>query len=95
MTTAYCVITAAPGVLGGLAGLYAARCWCDASTGKIDSLVRVESGETEQAQADQIAGIMNSVVESANLNKKAALWTAAAVLLGSVSSILSLVACLH
>jgi len=59
-------------VLGALAGLYAAYCWWDVSTGKIEPGWRVKPGEAELAQVGWTAGIMNSLVESAKLNRKAA-----------------------
>ena len=51
-----------------------------------------EPGETELSQAGWIGGLMNSVVDSARLNKRAAAWTAVAVLFGAVSSILGVLA---
>jgi hypothetical protein len=78
-------------ILSALAGMYAAYCWWVASTGKIHPGWTVEPGEAEAAQAGWIVGIMNNVIESAKLNKRAALWTGASVLLSSVSGILSLI----
>lgn len=78
-------------VLSALAGLYAAYCWWIASTGKIDPGWTVEPGEADAVQAGWTVGIMNSVVESAKLNKRAAWWTGVAVLFGAVSSILGLI----
>jgi hypothetical protein len=74
------------------AGFYAAYCWLKASTGKIEPTWKIEPGESELAEAGWIAGIMNSVVESADLNRKAAWWTGLAVLLSVVSNVVNFLA---
>jgi hypothetical protein len=83
-------------ILGAAAGLYAAYCWWVASTGKIEPGWEVEPGEAESSQAGWTAGVMNSIVQSTKLNKRAAWWTGLAVLFGAVSSILSALSnCTH
>lgn len=90
--TAYNVITITSEALGALAGFYAAYCWWIASTARIDPGWTVEPGESDLSQAGWTAGIMNSLAESAKLNRKAALWTALSVLLTTVPGILSALA---
>jgi hypothetical protein len=79
-------------IVSALAGLYAAYCWWIASASRIDPAWIIEPGETELSQAGRIGGLMNSVVDSARLNKRAAVWTAVAVLFGAVSSIFGVLA---
>ncbi len=81
------IVSIVLGFFGSIGGLYAAYCWWLASTGKIEPVWTVEPGETDLAQMGWIAGIMNSVVESAERNKKAAKLTALAVLLGALSAL--------
>lgn len=76
-------------ILSAAAGLYAAYCWWDASSAKIDPGWRTEPGEGDMVQAQWTTGIMKSIVASARLNKRASIWTALAVLLGAISNILA------
>lgn len=75
-------------ICSAAAGLYAAYWWWVASTGRIESVWDVEPGESELSQAGWITGIMNSLGESARLNKRAALWTALTVLFSAICGIL-------
>jgi hypothetical protein len=75
-------------ISGAMVGLWAAYWWWLASTGKIEPTWTIEPGETEAAQEGWIAGIMTSVNESAERNRKAAKLTAVAILLGVAANIL-------
>ena len=49
----------------------------------------VEPGETEGSQAGWITGTLTAYSKSADLNAKAALWTAGSVVLAAASSFVS------
>jgi hypothetical protein len=75
-------------VAGLAAGLWAAYCWWKASKVEIDPGGVEQTCDPELIQMSWTTGIMKAVGESARLNKIAALWTAVAVLLNAVSSVL-------
>jgi hypothetical protein len=74
-------------------GLRAAQYWLRASKVEIvpvwpdGAYGLVEPGETEASQDGWIAGTIGAVAASSELNKSAARWTAAAVILSAVSSV--------
>ena len=66
----------------------AAQYWFKASRVSVD-LDDWESVDKDMAQDQWIAAILTGISKSSDLNAKAALWTAVAVLLGAVAAILS------
>lgn len=77
-------------LLGAIAGLVAAWYWFKASRVSFE-LDDFESVDPDIAQNDWIATILTGVTESSDLNAKAARWTAVAVVLGAIATILSVV----
>lgn len=78
-------------VLGCSTGFYAAYRWKRASSGIID-IGEEESGERETVHEQWIGAIMNSITESANLNRTAAFWTAISVGFGAIGGVLGILA---
>lgn len=82
-------------ILAGISGTIAAIYWFRSSKVPIDPIWpqgafgSVEPGEHAASQDGWIAGMLQSNIRVAELNAKAALWTAGAVLLTSAASILS------
>lgn len=71
-------------------GLYAARCWWEASKTIEDPFYgRGESGDIELNQALVTDANTRAINTSAALNKKAAFWTAASVAVGAIGNIFS------
>lgn len=75
-----------------VAGLLVARYWYPASKIQPDPGWPTEPGDSQASQMGWTAGIMEAIAKSADLNKTAALWTAAAVVLGSASSVVGALA---
>ncbi len=73
-------------------GLMAARYWYKSSKIDVHSGWPVEPGDTMLAQIGWIAGIMENITKAAELNKLAAVWTAASVLLSAASAIVGCLA---
>jgi hypothetical protein len=78
-------------LLGCITGFYAAYCWWKASSGSMDP-EGCESGEMETALAEQQGAIISSLMDSARLNKRAALWTAISVGLSALGGVLGVLA---
>lgn len=78
-----------------ITGVIAAIYWYRSSRVPIDPiwpdgpLGLVEPGEHEASQDGWIAGMMQANMRAAELNARAALWTAGSVLLAAAASILS------
>ena len=84
-----CILLAL-GCLGS--GLKAAWLWYRASKVGVDpgwsANPLMEPVDEDQKNSGWIAGIITSSSESADLNKHASLWTAASVMLGSISNVI-------
>lgn len=82
-------------ILAGITGVIAACYWYRSSQVPIDPMWPdgpiglVEPGETEASQNGWIAGMLQANTRVAELNAKAALWTAGTVLLAAAASIFS------
>lgn len=82
-------------ILAGITGIVAAAYWYRSSKVPTDPiwpggpLGLVEPGEREESQDGWIAGMLQASQRAADLNAKAALWTAASVLLAAAASIVS------
>jgi len=82
-------------VLACITGVIAAIYWYRSSKVPIDPIWPegafglVEPGEREDSQEGWIAGMLQASARAAELNAKAALWTAGSVLLAAASSIVS------
>lgn len=74
-------------VAAAVCGLIAARYWLRASKVPIRPTWDTEPGEQDAAHQGWTFGMLQTSIDSANLNAKAARWTAAAVVL-SVASVL-------
>jgi len=78
-----------------ISGLIAAWYWYRSSKVQIEpmwpqgSMGLVEPGDAEASQGGWIGGTLMAFSVSADLNSKAALWTAVSVVLAAISSILS------
>jgi hypothetical protein len=78
-----------------IAGLIAAWYWYRSSKVQIEPMWPqgpmglVEPGEVEASQGGWIGGTLLAFSASADLNSKAALWTAGSVVLAAISSVLS------
>lgn len=78
-------------------GLYAARLWFRASKIPIRATWEIgengtegtEPGEHEASQDGWLWGTIDSIVKSSELNKRAAWWTGVAIILGTVSNLIS------
>jgi len=70
-----------------VAGLLATHYGYLASKIEIDRGWPTEPGDSESSQMGWTAGIMEAIAKSADLNKTAARWTAATVVLGAASSV--------
>lgn len=77
---------------GGIAGLVAAGYWLKASAVQIEPIWSkyggVEPGVHSHSQDGWIVGMLEAATESARLNKIAARWTAATVVLGAISALI-------
>jgi hypothetical protein len=75
-----------------IAGIRAAQIWNDASRVEIIPLWirdgRIEPVMPGQAQAEWTNAIIEAANKSSDLNRRAARWTAAAVALGTVSTLI-------
>jgi hypothetical protein len=82
-------------VLALITGIVAARYWYRSSKVDIEPIWPtgaggpVEPGEHEDSQDGWIGGALTAFSESARLNAKAAVWTAASVVFAAIASILS------
>lgn len=81
-----CIVAAA------VTGLCAAWYWFRASRVQVNPTWDDEPGEVEASQNGWIAGILNNVTESSDLNRKAAFLTGMSVLLGANGGLLSVAA---
>lgn len=87
----------AAAVLALSTGIAAAIYWYRSSKVQIEPMWPsgagglVEPGEREEAQESWIGGTLMAFSASADLNAKAAIWTAVSVLLAGIASILSAV----
>jgi len=85
-------------VLACITGVVAATYWYRSSKVPIDPIWPqgafglVEPGEREGSQEGWIAGMLQASARVAELNAKAALWTAGSVLLAAASGIVSVLA---
>ncbi len=83
-------------ILACITGVIAAIYWYLSSRVPIDPIWPqgasglVEPGEREDSQEGWIAGLLEASTRAAELNAKAALWTAGSVLLAAASSIVSI-----
>lgn len=68
-------------------GLMAAWCWFKASRVRVQPSWDIEPADAEASMGGWIAGSMTAFAESGRLNKIAALWTAVAVILGTVANL--------
>ncbi len=82
-------------ILAGITGVIAATYWYRSSRVPIDPIWPegafglVEPGEHDASQDGWIAGMLQANTRVAELNAKAALWTAGSVLLAAAASIVS------
>ena len=82
-------------ILACITGVVAAIYWYQSSKVPVDpmwpqgAVGLVEPGVREESQDGWIAGMLQASARAAELNAKAALWTAGSVLLGAAASILS------
>ena len=82
-------------ILAGITGVIAAIYWYQSSRVPIDPIWPdgpvglMEPGEHDASQDGWVAGMMQASTRAAQLNAKAALWTAGSVLLAAAASILS------
>ena len=77
--------------LAAILGFIAAAYWYRASKVQIEpSWGRTEPAEADASHAGWTMGIMQAYNASADLNKAAALWTAASVGLGALSTLLGI-----
>lgn len=82
-------------ILAGITGIVAAIYWFRSSKVPVNPMWPegafgpVEPGEHDASQDGWIAGMMESNARAAELNAKAALWTAGSVLSAAAASILS------
>lgn len=76
---------------GGIAGLISARYWLRASVIQVKPIWSkhggVEPGVHSLSQDGWMFGMLEAATESARLNKIAARWTAATVVLGAISAL--------
>jgi hypothetical protein len=71
------------------AGLVAARYWYQSSVVKIDPAWQMEiRGPVDKNIMGWVSGVMIAFTTASRLNRKAALWTAASVVLGAVSAVI-------
>ncbi len=83
------VITVCFAVAGGVAGIIAAHYWQESSKiSIIPAWGNSEPLETQDQGMGWIVGTLDAFTKSATLNKRAARWTAASVLLSAVSGVL-------
>ena len=75
-------------IVGLICGLIAAYYWYRSSKVDIDTPLGIESVEQLTSQMGWIAKTRLDLHEAGRLNKIAALWTAASVVCGGLSSIL-------
>lgn len=75
---------------GVAAGLYAARVWWQSAKVTPDPFRDgvVESGESCSAQGQWLGELIRVGIETAALNSKAARWTACAIVLGALATLL-------
>jgi hypothetical protein len=71
--------------LGAVTGIVAAYYWYRSSQVSINPVWLTESGDPHASQSGWLAATMGAFSESARLNKIAASWTAAAVVLNMLS----------
>ncbi|HEX7362296.1 MAG TPA: hypothetical protein VF283_17530 [Bryobacteraceae bacterium] len=83
------LITIALTVCAFIAGLYAARLWLMASKIGPEPGWAVEPADEMLSQMGWVSALIEASVKSGELNRRAAKWTAVAVLLGTISSVLS------
>lgn len=82
-------------ILASATGIVAASYWFLSSKVEIEPIWPtgasgpVEPGEHEDSQDGWIGGALTAFSESARLNAKAAMWTAASVIFAAIASILS------
>lgn len=83
------LVSAFLGIAGLVLGLYAAALWNNASKVVVKPTFLKYDGiaplDLDMANAHWIAGLNEYVTESGDLNRKAAAWTAVAVLCSSLS----------
>jgi len=68
-------------------GLVAAWYWYLSSIVPVEPAWRVEPGDAEASQAGWIAAALKAMASAADLNKKAARWTAASAVCAAASSV--------
>lgn len=75
---------------GVAAGLYAARVWWQSAKVSPDPFRDgvVQSGEPLTAQGQWVGELIRVGIETAALNSKAARWTAGAIVVGAVATLL-------
>ena len=79
--------------LAAVTGFVAAWYWLQASKLPLEpAWGAVEPGDAEDAHMGWTAGMMKAFIDSAELNKKAARWTAASVAIASTAGMLALFA---
>jgi hypothetical protein len=85
----------AVGVIALVAGLIAAYWWYQSAqivaipswaVGEPGVFSGVEPGDSQLSDSGWIAGLLVAAQKSANLNKRAALWTAFSVLVGAIAN---------
>lgn len=69
-----------------ITALVACYLWYRASAVNISPGFEIESGEIEQTNVAWTIGNMQAFLESGRLNKQAALWTGASVVLSAIAS---------
>lgn len=70
-------------------GLVAAWYWYKSTTAKIDPGIRkMDDGRDAFRVMAWVESVMNTAATASDFNRKAALWTAASVLLAAISAIL-------
>jgi hypothetical protein len=89
MLTTIKYLAIALAVVALVAALIAARYWYSSSTVvPVDTLAALYGGPGQAAMA-AVGGLFEAGLESARLNKIAAIWTAVAAVLGAASSVVS------
>jgi hypothetical protein len=88
------IVTGLLSLLPAFTGIWAARLWYESSRievipayaryGKIEPV-----DDSSQSAMDWLDGLLRATTESAELNKKAARWTAVSVALGAIVTVIS------
>jgi hypothetical protein len=75
-------------IVAGLVGIKAALCWHKAATISIEPGVGIHSGDIHTQDIEWLGATMENIHLSSSLNRRAAIWTAIAVLLSTLSTVI-------